>query len=498
MPVDKDFLLAALLQHNYLPIQRVDKEELPRVFSTEALTPKIATALVAGTQRKEATGFDSVEYRLTRFNGVARCLSIPHPLAHAQLALCIHEHWEKLDFISSNQRSHIKPQQYSDGRVIVMDYENPWEKSELALNLGFGRRFTLHADIANCFPSIYSHSVPWAAVGFEEAKSKKGKKHQHEWFNQLDEKLRMTRRNETQGISIGPATSNVISEIVLARVDEALGPDTPYVRYIDDYRAYCRTEEEAQEFQQRLARELGKFKLLLNGRKTEILPLPQPVAPAWLSQLALALPKGEAIRGTDAVHFLNLALQLAGRSGEGNVLKYALKALSRQAFAQLAELQVIPYALTLAFHNPSLLPLLSTFFESAGFFMIVWRDELRRLAHENARLARSDGMVWCLYLMATCEIPVDDELADAVVGSRDCMAILMLHHLGSQHHQQKVIDFVKSLNVDDIYELDQYWILLYQLHLTGLFASPYKCDTSFEILAQHGVSFVTPLAAKAS
>jgi sugar phosphate isomerase/epimerase len=102
-------------------------------------------------------------------------------------------------------------------------------------------------------------------VGFDHAKKHKPPEHKGEWFNQLDEKLRKIKRNETQGVAIGPGTSNILSEIILARVDAQLAKEFTYIRYIDDYTAYCETEEEAQKFIRRLGEELAKYKLLLNS-----------------------------------------------------------------------------------------------------------------------------------------------------------------------------------------------------------------------------------------
>jgi hypothetical protein len=267
MSVDKTFVLAALLQHNFLPMQKKAKEEIPPILSSVSFTPAVAEKLAKGKLRKsrDYQGYDAVEYKLTRFNGVSRSCGIPHPRAYAELALSIRDHWDKLDYIVENKKSLIRPHQHKDGRLIVMDYERSFEKTRRSLGAAFGRRFTAHTDIANCFPSIYSHAVPWAAVGFDHAKKHKPPEHKGEWFNQLDEKLRKIKRNETQGVAIGPGTSNILSEIILARVDAQLAKEFTYIRYIDDYTAYCETEEEAQKFIRRLGEELAKYKLLLNS-----------------------------------------------------------------------------------------------------------------------------------------------------------------------------------------------------------------------------------------
>jgi hypothetical protein len=69
--------------------------------------------------------------------------------------------------------------------LFEMNYKH-YSKDDLDIEneLSVGARFVAKADISNCFPSIYTHSIPWALVRKEEAKQKQGE--QHEYFNKLD------------------------------------------------------------------------------------------------------------------------------------------------------------------------------------------------------------------------------------------------------------------------------------------------------------------------
>jgi len=116
--VDPDFLLRALLQHNYFPAQRRDRDELPPPLTTLGFTPEIAKQLIASKKRTDG-GFDSVEYKLTRFNGVPRQLSLPHPTAQADLSYCIYQCWDKLEPLLKSSNSHVQLREHSDGRCIV-------------------------------------------------------------------------------------------------------------------------------------------------------------------------------------------------------------------------------------------------------------------------------------------------------------------------------------------------------------------------------------------
>jgi len=490
--LDKDFVLSGLLQHNFLPMQKKDKEEMPPIFSSESFSPVIAKKLIAGKCRKSSDyqGYDVVDYKLTRFNGISRSCSIPHPVAYAELALAIFTNWGNLEFITKNMNSFIRPRKHRDGRLIVMDYERSSEKSSRSLRAAFGCRFMVHTDISNCFPSIYSHAIPWATVGFDHAKKHKPPKHQAEWFNQLDEKLRKTKRNETQGIAIGPATSNVLSETILTKIDEQLQKEFTYFRFIDDYTAYFETEEKAQHFLRRLGEELAKYKLLLNIKKTKVSSLPLALTDGWIGELALRLPSSGKVSGHDAVSFLNLAVGIANVTPDGSVLKYALKSVMRRLEPN-AKLDLLRYALTLSFHQTALLPLLGPLLDAAvtlGKFQ--FGHELLRIALENARCRRSDGIAWSLYYLNKHGVPIDAEIASEIILTRDCIGLLLLYQSGDISHKRAVLDFVNSLDRSALYELDQYWLLLYQLYFAKQIQNPYTDEDAFENMRANDLSFL--------
>lgn len=147
--------------------------------------------------------------------------------------------------------------------------------------------------------------------------------------------------------------------------------------------------------------------------------------------------------------------------------------------------------MTLSFHQPALLPFLEGLFEktlSPGPFHC--GDELHTLAMENARFHRSDGMCWTLYYLNKYKVEIKDALADQVVASKDCLGLALLYLSGQPKHQVRAVDFAKSLDPTDRYDLDQYWLLLYQLFLNGHIGNPYSDEETFPVLKQEGVSFL--------
>ena len=203
-------------------------------FPQKDFTPEIADKLLDSYSRKrtnkkgeKVTGYDQIEYRATRFNLVTRLFHIPHPSPYAKLCKRISKHWDKLKLICQNPNSRAKPGIYDKSRKILKEKKdieqislinyNKMSDSIHRLELSTGSFFRVKADISSCYPSIYTHSIPWSVEGRVKAKVDFDEK---QWYNQLDEAQRDVKRGETQGIPIGPATSHILSEFLLSQVDE--------------------------------------------------------------------------------------------------------------------------------------------------------------------------------------------------------------------------------------------------------------------------------------
>ncbi|WP_348983656.1 RNA-directed DNA polymerase [Idiomarina aminovorans] len=102
----------------------------------------------------------------------------------------------------------------------------------------------------------------------------------------MDSSVRWCKRNETQGIPIGPGTSSIIVELILSEIDSKLREKNYlFERYVDDYTCYCESDIEAESFIIDLERYLSEFKLSLNLSKTNIKALPLPNDDEWVLEL---------------------------------------------------------------------------------------------------------------------------------------------------------------------------------------------------------------------
>src|SRR5687767_15550566 len=172
--MDKEYLIEGLLKYNYLPNCKEKIDELPPFFSSITFNKEIAQKLkniFQCNKKKRTTGYNYVNFNIPKFNGNIRHFSIPHPIAYANLSLTIYENWDnilnKVDIVN-NKNSKCKPSIHPSQRIIIMseyEFDNYQEKHMNFFEKSFLKQYMLKLDIANFFPSIYTHSITWALIG---------------------------------------------------------------------------------------------------------------------------------------------------------------------------------------------------------------------------------------------------------------------------------------------------------------------------------------------
>ena len=248
-------------------------ERIPPCFSSVGLSAHVPPALArlmtenADKQLKKLLKnkcHDYVRYDSMRHINIPRQLGIPHPESYIVQCLALKRCWDKIKNHCAKPAmpaSRIFVRKGDGTRLFRMNYKGRerLEDEEKDLRGMMGARYMVRADIANCFPSIYTHSIPWAL--HSRSKAKKNRSLVLEG-NLLDRVTRDTRDGQTNGLLIGPHASNVLSEIVLTDIDRRLvASHGRYSRHIDDYEYPARTYEEAERFVRNLGIQLREYEL---------------------------------------------------------------------------------------------------------------------------------------------------------------------------------------------------------------------------------------------
>lgn len=275
-------------------------EKLPPIFTSEPFYEYCKTC-AKGTKQKWRKKAEWIPYTFIRNNGMPRLLGIPFPFTYERLCNCLSEYWPeiqkvfqentKLDSGYKVSQIHVRKMSGKES-LFEMNYKNWKMDSSPEDEIRIGARYIAETDISTCFPSMYTHVIPWSVYGKKETRqimdilSKKQWK--DDWTNQLDMYCRNTTNGETHGILIGPHSSNVISEIILTKIDAELRKENwNFVRYIDDYHCYVPTYGKGKIFLSHLDRILRDYDLQLNYKKTKITTLPQYEQSFWTEKINL-------------------------------------------------------------------------------------------------------------------------------------------------------------------------------------------------------------------
>lgn len=288
--ISSDELYEGLLAYGFFA------EKLPPVFTAVPFFNYCKTVSIPF----EAGWNEYITFRVMRNISIPRLMGIPNPFKYQRVCSELRDNWDNLRSHFHVQtdgqsyrvsRIHIR-KEYGEKRIFEMNYKN-WRvdgnpESDLLIHDKGTSRFIVQADVSTCFPSIYTHSIPWSLVGKEKAKQTV---HDDTWYNRIDQACSDMRNGETHGLLIGPHASNLLSEIILTVVDKKLyDKGYRYVRNIDDYDCYVDSHDEAQRFLRDLEEALREFDLPLNHKKTKVFELPIGVEKNWKHQLS-DLPK---------------------------------------------------------------------------------------------------------------------------------------------------------------------------------------------------------------
>lgn len=423
-------------------------------------------------------GWDYIRYDSMRNTNVPRALGIPTPFAYYNLCTCIVDNWSNIkqhfqDKTSSEnfKRSQIHIQKRVNGAHLFemsANYKDiDGDTIQIIQKQPIGCLYKVETDISSCFPSIYSHALPWALVGKEVAKSNKG---DSIWYNQLDKCSRHLKYNETCGLLIGPHTSNLLSEIILTGVDAQLS-DYNYVRYIDDITYYAKSEDDAELFIRKLSSELKNYELLLNAKKTHITKIPLPAGEDWINSLnSFYIEKEYTADGKPIFRYarlkayIDLAITLVKSTENLSVYTYMLKVISSYHLGKKA----LTYYIDVIHHLLLTYPYLVHWLDEYIFDKFnIEREKIKEIASQLYKIgieksnyeASSFALYWSIkYGFDFTGV----DLVQNAINSKDCILLLLTYlkrkHIKEEKRKLKdeALNYLKK-------DMDRYWLFVYEV-----------------------------------
>lgn len=459
---------------------------------------------------------DFIRYSSMRNINIPRAMGIPEPFAYADQAKCLSDNWEKLQKYFEKKtekdtfkisRIHLRKFEKNSG-LFKMNYKKNFSKDgEPEQDMVIRSKYVASADISNCFPSIYSHAISWALVEKKEAKLKSKDKDKDEWFNQIDYKTRNIKYGETNGVLIGPHSSNLISEIILVAVDHELTKHGfKYIRNIDDYTCYVETYEEADKFFLILSEELKKYELALNSKKSKITPLPlASIEGNWVNKLSLfnfidtytvkskeeiKVKELKGIKVKELKSFIGFAIELMLKEdSNAAILNYAIQIISKKYLGTNAK----DYYMKQIHHLVLLYPYLVTILEYHVFEPHkIDKNIIKKIAGDiyeyGIKKKMYEACSYAIYWAIRYDFCIEKTtIRQDSIKSLDCI-FLMISYLYDKKHQEK--DYLQeykelSKKLIEDRDFDRYWLFIYE-------TLDYKEleDDNYKKMKENGVTFI--------
>jgi hypothetical protein len=426
-----------------------------------------------------------------------RSLAIPNPLHQMMMAMEVALGWPELQAYCA--QSPVALSVPTQGLSRALSPLNDLGKQPFyRAHRSIGKRYLLRTDIARFYPSIYTHSIPWALHGKTNARS--DKKYQL-LGNRLDLWVRETQDKQTGGIPIGPDTSFLIGEVIGTALDMELAkkfPNLSGVRSIDDYYLYFQTISEAETALSVLHGVAKHYELEINDPKTEILQMPDSFEPPWKSDLrALTIRSNGQGQATDLLSLFDRAFGHARDFPADSVLTYAAKqVLSSDIVAenwQFCESLLLRAAIS----EPTMLSVLEDIYDKFIAFHAsnsALTTALESICAYHAPLQQGNEVSWALWLANRMDVSISKPIADVVAGvDDDIVALVALDMIDKGKLNTTKLGLWKGYATSaNLYE--DHWLLAYEAHEHGWLSTPSKADyvaadPFFSILQSHGTRF---------
>ncbi|MCW0218591.1 MAG: RNA-directed DNA polymerase, partial [Prosthecobacter sp.] len=306
------------------------------------------------------------------------------------------------------------------------------------------------------------------------------------WSNKLDIHARNINEQQTVGIPIGPDTSLLIAECILAAVDEELItmiPGLRGVRFIDDYEFVVNLRSEAELVISTLQSILSKYELALNPTKTQIIELPHPTEPLWTSRLRTFVFREAGVQGQkhDLTAYFDNVFTFAKASPGDSIFNYAIPRLNAVEVEE-DNWQIFQHMLSqCARCEPACLPQVC---EQVLYYQILgrnvdtnlWSYCLEYIILERLPLGQASEALWALWMMKQLGIPMSALVEAAIDNCEDSpvalMALSMAYNgLGNPAAFTRLHAFAEPVEL-----FGRHWLLCYEANKQGWLTPPSGVD----------------------
>lgn len=414
--------LAALIRSAYLPVE-IPPAITTKYFSKFCLDEYKFLKSQQTILLRKSTSYDT--FTAPRTVSGRRNFAIVHPLAQLGLSLQITQRRARIKEIISKQGTSLyrTSEDPSMSKAFSgLDFRE-WER--VTARICSEHPYVLRADISRFFYTAYTHSLPWSIIGKEKVKDwflhDKARLRAH-WSNDIDRALQACQSRETFGFPVGPDTSRIIAELLLAGVEsdadfaECVKGKSSY-RLLDDFLIGFDDENSALRALAALRSALWKFNLQLNDEKTSVVRSRLIYREKWKLEFdSIALSVATAGRQRkDVYRLVDITLHYCAEFSSGAPAIWACRRLSRlRKFPENIEM-IVNAVLRFARDFPSCTSHVAAFFVNnhAVCNTPAVRNRIRSWVRGTVRSNIQHGhdfeLAWCLLVAGVLRIVINED-----------------------------------------------------------------------------------------
>lgn len=434
-----------------------------------------------------------------------RNLHITHPVPQGLLARELAEGWRSV-------QKWLSRREFSEDALQVSE---KFERSIKGINFPLHRAKTSYleatsdwlvkTDITRFYPSIYTHSIAWAAYGKDRVKGKLPL-YSGSLADRLDLLIRSCNRNQTVGIPIGPETSRIIAEIISARIDEEFRAICECTRkwsvdrLQDDWQVGAASLEEAEKIISILTSIYRHFGLEINGNKTSIERIVAPQVPSWVSEIGGFLShRSGVLAGARLREFLAICLRLQANNHSDPVINYALSVIENYHLDRDDVKDIESFLMKAAVISPVSMDRICRILLNVQYF--TKRIDQSRMSNrfcdliiKNYEMGHTFEVIWLLYTLRGLRRPVRlsrlCQMIEKTQSSAIALIMLDMKNKGLVPATLPTDEWASRIS-DDSISSDWTWLLGYEGFRHGWLQDRKSLLTKvlFRPLAEKGVVF---------
>jgi hypothetical protein len=425
-------------------------------------------------------------HSVPKIKNFRRSIHIPNPLYQIILSDTIETNWAEIEKILKKSKLSLsfRNLKYKKSKKLPPVFDRHEMAIQNALR-STDSRFVVNTDISRFYPTIYTHTIPWAVHTKAVAKIN----HSSSLFgNDLDICVRSCQDQQTLGIPTGPYTSHIIANIIASEIDDKLYQELKKkkirfkgYRYVDDYKLFFKTHADSEFAVSKLNLLFRFYELEINSSKTKITELPEILESGWVSdlknfkfkQISKSDKKTPIANNYEILSLFSKAFEYVETYPNQNVLKYALKMMKNVEVkykdwgvleslilkSVIAEPTCLPWAIKLFFD-------IKTNAGKKKFRLNIpkIRDTIYEMVRFHSQYDHGYEIAWSLWLAKALEIKLPKKISKLLSENDDSIVALVSLDLEKSGLLSSPLDYKKWIPLmtqDELYT--ENWLFAYEV-----------------------------------